>query len=199
MTVFRSLRKRAQYERDGAYVERTRPLGDPGGIVPDVDPDEDANRAFQRIVLAIIGVFAFVAVFAVIVFVLTAALTGRHHRLSFVSTAYARDLGQWDDITPEVRRWFRELKQPDNPTMSCCGEADAYWADVTEIEDQKTIAVITDNRPDYPLGRPHVPIGTRIEVPPHKIKWDRGNPTGHIVIFLTVNRQVLCYVQGNGV
>lgn len=88
--------------------------------------------------------------------------------------------------------------QPDQPEYSCCGTADAYWADVTEVKDGKVIAVITDDRPDGPVGRRHVPVGTRIVVPQNKIKWDRGNPTGHIVIFLNYSRQVLCYVQDWG-
>ena len=43
--------------------------------------------------------------------------------------ALARDLGQWDGVDPLHRQWFNGLKQPDNPTLSCCGEADAYWAE----------------------------------------------------------------------
>jgi hypothetical protein len=38
-------------------------------------------------------------------------------------------------------------------------------------------------RDDAPLGRPHIPSGTRIPVPNHRIKWDQGNPTGHGWIF----------------
>jgi hypothetical protein len=41
----------------------------------------------------------------------------------------ARDLGQWDDpANADLKRWYQDLKQPDNPAASCCGEADAYWA-----------------------------------------------------------------------
>jgi len=137
--------------------------------------------------------------------------------------AFARDNGQWENSDPAVSRWFRELMRPDEPEKSCCGEADAYWADGVEIKDGQVIAIITDARPDEPLGRRHVPIGTRIVVPPNKMKWDRGNPTGHIVIFLnfnatfedlgvleragtqtlglrdTENLAVFCYVTGTGV
>jgi len=88
---------------------------------------------------------------------------------------------------------------PDNPAIPCCGDADAYWADGVEIKDCQVIAIITDTRPDEPLGRPHVPVGTRIGVPPNKLKWDRGNPTGHIVIFLSHYRDVFCYVTGTGI
>ncbi|MBI1202522.1 MAG: hypothetical protein GC182_08430 [Rhodopseudomonas sp.] len=113
--------------------------------------------------------------------------------------ARARDLGQWDDASA-IAQWYRSLMQPDQPTISCCGEADAYWADKVETgPNGETLAIITDDRNDGPLGRHHVPAGTRIVVPSNKIKWDRGNPTGHIVIFLSVNNDVYCYVQNGGV
>lgn len=117
-----------------------------------------------------------------------------------IGTASARDNGQWEETEPYVREWYRTLMQPDRPTISCCGQADAYWADQVETApDGSLIAVITDDRPDELLGRPHVPIGTRIPIPEGKIKWDQGNPSGHIVIFLSSDGQVLCYVQNGGV
>ncbi|XUM21083.1 hypothetical protein ACRAVF_27355 [Bradyrhizobium oligotrophicum S58] len=111
---------------------------------------------------------------------------------------HARDLGQWQATDPALRAWYESLMQPDVPTASCCGEADAYFADEIHVRDGKTYAVITDDRPDEPRGRPHVPVGTEIEVPQNKLKWDRGNPTGHGVIFLSRNRYVFCYVQPDG-
>jgi hypothetical protein len=68
------------------------------------------------------------------------------------------------------------------PNASCCGEADAYFAD--EIQ---------------PRGRPHVDIGTEVEIPNNKLKWDRSNPTGHGVVFLSRAGYVFCYVQPGGV
>jgi hypothetical protein len=119
--------------------------------------------------------------------------------LCMLLPAFARDNGQWENADPVISWWFRDLKQPDDPSISCCGEADAYWADSMEIIDGQVIAIITDTRPDEPLGRPHVPVGTRIKVPPYKLKWDHGNPTGHIVIFLSSDRDVYCYVTGTGI
>ena len=29
----------------------------------------------------------------------------------------------------DQNEWYQSLMQPDVPTSSCCGEADAYWAD----------------------------------------------------------------------
>lgn len=118
----------------------------------------------------------------------------------FAPYAKARDLGQWKDTDAYIGEWYRALKQPDNKFMSCCGEADAYWADKVETgPNGEIVAVITDDRADEPLRRRHVPVGTRIVVPPHKIKFDQGNPTGHIVIFLSTSGEVWCYVQNGGV
>jgi len=117
---------------------------------------------------------------------------------AFAGRAQARDLGQWDTADPQLRDWYEHLMQPDVPNASCCGEADAYFADEVHVRDGKTFAVITDDRPDEPRGRPHVDVGTEIEIPASKLKWDRGNPTGHGVVFLSRNRYVYCYVQPGG-
>jgi hypothetical protein len=115
-----------------------------------------------------------------------------------VSKAPARDLGQWDDIDPLVRKWFRELKQPDNPSRSCCGESDAYWADNYEVKGGQYIAIVTDERDDKPLRRPHIENGKRFVVPNSKIKWDSGNPTGHGIIFIGVGLEIHCYLPPGG-
>lgn len=112
--------------------------------------------------------------------------------------AQARDLGQWQSSDPDLRAWYEGLMQPDVPTMSCCGEADAYFCDDYRLQGGKGVCTITDDRDDAPRRRPHVDVGTVIEIPPHKLKWDRGNPTGHGVVFLSRNRYVFCYVQAGG-
>ncbi|SDT34946.1 hypothetical protein [Bradyrhizobium canariense] len=120
----------------------------------------------------------------------------------FISTAmHARDLGQWDDpANAELKKWYQDLKQPDNPVASCCGEADAYWADSFETTpDGDYVAIITDPRDDAPLRRIHRAIGTRIVVPKNKIKWDEGNPTGHGLIFLNHGDYVFCYLPPLGI
>ena len=115
------------------------------------------------------------------------------------AVAAARDSGQWEREEPDVRHWYRTLMQPDNPSMSCCGEADAYWADEVETKGDKVIAIITDTRPDGPLGRRPIPPGTKFEIPQNKITYRGGNPTGHIVIFVNQLDAVLCYVMNGGV
>jgi hypothetical protein len=103
-----------------------------------------------------------------------------------------------DHNRPELDGWYSSLMQPDNPNVSCCGIADAYWCDEIHVKDGKTFCTITDDRDDAPLGRPHVPMGTVIEIPNHKLKWDRGNPTGHHVVFLSSGGLVFCFVQSSG-
>jgi hypothetical protein len=108
----------------------------------------------------------------------------------------ARDLGQWDDpANADLKRWYQDLKQPDNPAVSCCGEADAYWADAFEAtSDGEYVAIITDPRDDKPLGRIHRDMGTRIVVPGNKIKWKEANPVGHGLLFLSRLDNVFCYL-----
>lgn len=108
------------------------------------------------------------------------------------SNAWARNDGQWENSPPHVRQWFQGLRQPDNPKVSCCGEADAYEADIFEVEADHYVAVITN-------GKGEIPNGTKILVPNHKIKWDEGNPTGHGIVFIGAHGQVLCYVAPGGV
>jgi hypothetical protein len=57
----------------------------------------------------------------------------------------ARGLGQWKSNDPRLSQWFRGLMQPDTiPPVSCCGEADAYWADQVRVgPDGEVIATIT--------------------------------------------------------
>lgn len=116
-----------------------------------------------------------------------------------VKFTVARDLGQWEQTDPAIRQWYAGLMQPDNPTASCCGEADAYWCDGIHVRDGKTFCTITDDRPNEPLHRTAVPIGTEIEIPDRKLKWDRGNPTGHAIVFLSSGGAVYCFVQNGGV
>ncbi len=117
--------------------------------------------------------------------------------LFVVVAASAHDHDQSHDA------WYKSLKQPDSP-LSCCGKADAYWCDDYYARDGRAYCKITDDQDDAPLMRPHVPIGTEIEIPQHKLKWEQGgepigNPTGHAIVFLSMHRDVYCYVQATGI
>lgn len=125
--------------------------------------------------------------------------------VTFVGNASARDTGHWNEVEqdPAVHQWYQGLMQPDVPTMSCCGEADAYWCDdyyaSTVGGTAHVYCKITDDRQDAPRNRPHIDIGTEFEIPPNKLKWDKSNPTGHGVLFLSRAGYVYCYVQPGGV
>jgi hypothetical protein len=112
--------------------------------------------------------------------------------LSIILPATARDNGQWAESPAAIRQWFQSLMQPDNPAVSCCGEADAFEADVFEVDGDHYVAVITD-------GKGVIPNGTRVPVPNEKLKWDAGNPTGHGIIFIGTTGQIYCYVAPGGV
>lgn len=115
------------------------------------------------------------------------------------NNARGRDLGQWENGDPVIKEWYAGLMQPDNPTVSCCGETDSYWCDGIHVREDKTFCVITDDRANEPLRRTPVPIGTEIEIPDRKLKYDRGNPTGHAIVFLSSGGVVYCFVQNGGV
>lgn len=130
---------------------------------------------------------ALVAVLSLVVLILSVRITPAH------------DADHGGEDNPAIQQWYKNLKQPDNPAMSCCGVADAYWCDDYYARNGKAFCKITDDRPDGPRGRPHREVGEEFEIPPHKLKWDHGNPTGHGVVFLSRDGQVYCYVQPGGV
>ena len=107
------------------------------------------------------------------------------------SDVAGRDNGQWVNSPTYIRQWFQSLMQPDNPAVSCCGEADAFEADNFEVDGDRYVAVITD-------GKGVIPNGTRIAVPNSKVKWDQGNPTGHGIIFIGAGGTLYCYVTPGG-
>jgi hypothetical protein len=88
--------------------------------------------------------------------------------------------------------------QPDKPFLSCCGEADAYWADSFEVDAGRYVAIISDERSDGPLGHMHREVGERVLVSNSKIKWDGGNLTRHGTIFMGTGGEVYCYVPPGG-
>jgi hypothetical protein len=128
----------------------------------------------DRVVSFLLGVIAGVCIIAALMF--------------FSGPAHSRDLGQWGNNDPEISQWYRTLMQPDNPSVSCCGESDAYWCDdvgselITPQVDAdhpgnttkpvvKNFCRITDDREDGPRRRPHIDIGTKFYIPDDKMKW----------------------------
>lgn len=124
-----------------------------------------------------------------------------------VASASGRDGGQWAQYqseNPGLSNWYARQRQPDQD-ISCCGPADAYWADEFEVVDGEFYAIITDTRPDEPLQRPHIPPGTRVLIPPQKHNDPRKdpNPTLHAIVFVVLQPQgywPFCYfnLPGDG-
>jgi hypothetical protein len=125
--------------------------------------------------------------------------------LSFVVAIGVARAGEWGKAqyaAPDIQEYYATLKQPDAPNISCCGDSDAYYADKTDFDpDGALVAIITDTRPDE-LVRPdgskvhrrHIEVGTRIRVPPNKIrKHSIPNPTDHTLIFVGTGGDVYCY------
>jgi hypothetical protein len=100
---------------------------------------------------------------------------------------------EWEKRPPHVRKWFQSLMRPDNPFISCCGEADGYEADLFEQDGENFVAIITGQGPEI-AGKPYIAEGTRMRVPRTKMKWDAGNPTGHGILFVGTDGTVFCYV-----
>ena len=112
---------------------------------------------------------------------------------------HARDLGQWENSDPAIRKWYETLMMPDNPSVRCCGKDDEYRCEAF-VRNGETWCRVNDDRVNP--RRPPVAIGTEIHIPRHKYKFDQGNPTGHTVVFgrpSSVDFYVYCFVQGTGI
>lgn len=117
--------------------------------------------------------------------------------------ALAIDRGSWGNT--DISKWFESLRQPDQPGVSCCGEADAYWADSYEVTPNgEYVAIITDER--VVEGRKPIPSGTRVTIPKKKITFKQSNPTGHGIVFINPYFEdsvdpahVYCYLPPGGV
>ena len=124
--------------------------------------------------------------------------------------AYAHDPSH-----SELDGWYAGLMQPDRPTSPCCGKTDAYWCDDYHVktgpDGSKDLYCTVNDERDIP-GRPEIPNGTEVFIPPYKLKWDEGNPTGHAILFgspirsygadgseKAVGVTVYCYVMNGGV
>jgi hypothetical protein len=98
--------------------------------------------------------------------------------------------------SPVISRWFQEQRQPDTG-VSCCGEAEAFEADLFETDkDGGFFAIITDRRGSLRNG-------TRIAIPEWKLPTQSTtNPTGHGIVFLNINEEgsiiVYCYIFPSG-
>jgi hypothetical protein len=107
--------------------------------------------------------------------------------LGTLSSAEARDAGQWGGQSPEVQRWFQSLMQPDHPMVSCCGEADGFPVDHWESAG-----------PDGQDFQVTLEDGRSFFVPSAKAQWRYGNPTGKDILFVGAKGTIYCFVMGSG-
>lgn len=106
--------------------------------------------------------------------------------------ALARDNGQWGDSPPEIRAWFQSVMQPNNPYVSCCGEADAFEV---ELEGDNPDGSIDTRIVD---GKGMVPDGTEVDVPRSRLQAKYGNPLDKYILFLGTGGQVYCLIPKVG-
>ncbi len=123
------------------------------------------------------------AILAVAIALLLFTLGMRAH----ATTHYA---GEWDNIDPAVRSWFRNLKSPHG--VPCCNIADGH----------RTEEDIRGN--SYWIPNPAA-LGAIewMEVPAEAVVYNSGNPTGEAVVWYTMQNGtevfIRCFVPGGGV
>jgi hypothetical protein len=97
--------------------------------------------------------------------------------------ALAHDNGQFGNVPPEVRAWFKGVKSPNG--IPCCDIADGH-------------------RTDYDMrnNKYWVPINGKWQiVPDEAVLKNDGNPTGDAVVWYTIfngTAYIRCFVPGGG-
>ena len=100
-----------------------------------------------------------------------------------------------------INNWYLNAQRNDyangGSLGSCCGPADAYWADVSEIKNGELYVTITDDRlVPYRIARDGQVYRVLSDVIDRK---RQGNPTGHAIIFIGVSQTtVICYFPNTG-
>jgi hypothetical protein len=103
--------------------------------------------------------------------------------LIICTPALAHDNGQFGNVPPEVRAWFKGVKS--HTGIPCCDIADGHPTDY-----------------DMRESKYWVPInGECMMVPPEAVVNDEGNPTGDAVVWYTTHNDTVyirCFVPGGG-
>lgn len=97
----------------------------------------------------------------------------------------ARDNGQYESVSPEVRAWFRAQKSPKTGAL-CCSEADGIYA-----EEQIRYGQYWTRWP----GHDWQPV-------PEEVVIHNGNPHGAPVVWWYLEKgetKIRCYAPGGGV
>jgi hypothetical protein len=97
--------------------------------------------------------------------------------------AMARDNGQFSNVPPEIRAWFKSVKS--HAGIPCCDISDGHRTDYD----------MRENKYWVPIN------GQWMMVPPEAVVDDSGNPTGDAVVWYTEfngNVYIRCFVPGGG-
>jgi hypothetical protein len=103
--------------------------------------------------------------------------------VAIATPALAHDNGQFANVSPSVRAWFKSVKSQHG--VPCCDIADGH-------------------RTDYDMRNNQywVPInGNWMAVPPDAVLSDAGNPVGDAVVWYSIYGDhvvIRCFVPGSG-
>lgn len=104
--------------------------------------------------------------------------------LLLTRAAFAFDHGQFDNVPPDIRAWFKRAIAPNG--VPCCDIADGHRTAY-----------------DYHDGSYWVPIeGEWMAVPERAVIRDRGNPIGEAVVWYVRHRGsiiISCFVPADAV
>lgn len=141
--------------------------------------------------------------------------------LLFITAALSATRPIFEDTPSGINKYMQPPLlangTPPQHSISCCGKADAYWADDFEVDGDQYVAIITDTRDDNLLvdesgnKRIHLAPGTHIVIPNERIITfppQPPNTTGHGWVWVHVyedeetgsitGRSVLCYLAPSG-
>ncbi|WP_298103017.1 hypothetical protein [Bradyrhizobium sp.] len=98
--------------------------------------------------------------------------------------ALAFDDGQYESVSPDIRAWFKGVVAPNG--VPCCDIADGHRTEY-----------------NFHDGAYWVPIeGQWMQVPPHAVIRERGNPLGEAVVWYVRHRGsiiISCFVPADAV
>lgn len=109
------------------------------------------------------------------------------------SSAHAREryAGQFDDIDPSTRAWFKSVKSKHG--VPCCDIADGHKTSFKTDKDGHFYVPINVSDPEDPW----------ILVPPEAVVYDAGNPYEEAVVWYVMNGPgvfyIRCFVPSGGV
>jgi hypothetical protein len=102
------------------------------------------------------------------------------------SPVWARDDGQWQNVDPQVRKWFREQKSPKTGGY-CCDESDGIYAE-------------EDIRDGHYWTRFEKTNGNWIPVPDEVVIRDSNRNGAPVAwwFYESGNLKIRCYAPGGG-